>query len=34
VGIRREITRDFSEEDRRTPHKELGHITGVMWSTT
>jgi hypothetical protein len=30
VAIRREITRDFSNEDRRTPHKQLGHITEVM----
>src|SRR5262249_32953268 len=31
VAIRREIMRDFSEEDGRTPHKRLGHITGADW---
>src|SRR5262249_51666980 len=29
VAIRREITRHFSEEDQRAPHKRLGHITEV-----
>ena len=31
VAIRREITRDFSKEDQRAPHKRLGHITSAGW---
>jgi hypothetical protein len=34
VAIVGPITRYFTKEPRRTPHKRVGHITGVMWCTT